>query len=99
MSFQVTVQRVVNIVEKRSHVLRPDVELERRFNDDQWYGGPRDYHDGRGYSDEGSYPASDQRCFDENPNFGSFRRNSPPHRSVGYALCACVVKKPKSDLC
>uniref|UniRef100_A0A3Q0R057 Periphilin-1 C-terminal domain-containing protein n=1 Tax=Amphilophus citrinellus TaxID=61819 RepID=A0A3Q0R057_AMPCI len=57
------------------------MELERRFNDDQWYGGPRDYHEGRGYSDEGGYSASDQRCFDENPNFGSFRRNSSPHRS------------------
>lgn len=80
---EVTVQRVVNIVEKRSHMPRPGVELDRRFNDDPWYGGPRDYHDGRGYSDDGSYPVTDQRCFDENLNFGNFRRNSSPHQSEG----------------
>ncbi|XP_044049211.1 periphilin-1-like isoform X2 [Siniperca chuatsi] len=82
-SREVTVRRVVNIVEKRSHMPRPGVEYDRCFNDDQWYGGPRNYPDTREYHGEGSYPPNDRRYFDENHNFGNFRRNSSAPRNEG----------------
>ncbi|XP_023256046.1 periphilin-1-like [Seriola lalandi dorsalis] len=75
---EVKVHRVVNIVERRSSMPRPGLEYDRGFNDDQWYGGPRNYQDARECHDESSYPPNDRRYFDENPNFGNFRRNSPP---------------------
>lgn len=80
VSFQVTVHRVVNIVEKRGPI--PRLEFDRGFNDDQWYGGPQNYQDARECHGEGSYPLNDRRYFDENPNFGGFRRNSSPPRNV-----------------
>ncbi|XP_067446383.1 periphilin-1 isoform X2 [Thunnus thynnus] len=83
---EVTVHRVVNIVEKRSSMPRPGLEFDRGFNDDQWYGGPQNYQDARECHGEGSYPHSDRRYFDENPNFGSFRRNSsPPRNEASYS--------------
>lgn len=82
MSFQVIVHRVVNIVEKRSPVPRQGVEFDRGLNDDQWYGGHRNYHDARECHGESSYPLSDRQYFDENPNYGSFRRNSSTPRNV-----------------
>ncbi|XP_045892558.1 periphilin-1-like [Micropterus dolomieu] len=78
-SREVTVHRVVNIVEKRSPMPRP---VDRGFNDDQWYGGPRKYPDAREYHDEGNYPLNDRRY--ENPNYGNFRRNSSPPRNEGF---------------
>eukprot|EP00064_Thunnus_orientalis_P010351 superscaffoldBa00001400_g10377 len=65
---------------------RPGLEFDRGFNDDQWYGGPQNYQDARECHGEGSYPHSDRRYFDENPNFGSFRRNSsPPRNEASYS--------------
>ncbi|KAI3371146.1 hypothetical protein L3Q82_023776, partial [Scortum barcoo] len=77
---EVTVHRVVNIVERRSPGPRQVVDYDRGHHDDQWYGGRRNYHDAREYHGESSYPPSD-RYFDENLNYGSFRRNSPPPRN------------------
>ncbi|XP_054476087.1 periphilin-1-like isoform X2 [Anoplopoma fimbria] len=74
-SREVTSHRVVNIVDKRSHMPRPHMEFERGFNDDQWYDGPRNYQDAREY-EEGSFPPNDRRYFDDNSH-GNFRRNTP----------------------
>ncbi|KAM4572587.1 uncharacterized protein PAE49_007703 [Odontesthes bonariensis] len=82
---EVTVHRIVNIVEKRSSMPRQGVEFERRFDDDQWYGGPRNYQDARGYHGEESY-LPNERHFEEKPSFSSFRRNSsPPRNGVPYS--------------
>ncbi|XP_051238378.1 periphilin-1 isoform X2 [Dicentrarchus labrax] len=85
-SREVTVHRVVNIVEKRSSIHRPGIEFDRGFNDGQWYGGPRNYQDSRECHDEGSYPPSDRRYFDDNTNF---RRNSSPSRNEGTYSQQC----------
>ncbi|XP_008274320.1 periphilin-1 [Stegastes partitus] len=53
---EVTVHRVVNIVEKRNPMPRQGLEFDRGFNDDSWYGSPRNYQDS--YQD--SYPDSYQ---------------------------------------
>ncbi|KAG8012794.1 Periphilin-1, partial [Nibea albiflora] len=83
-SFQVTVHRVVNIVEKRNPMSQSGMELDRGFNDDKLYGGPRGYQDVRDPHGEGSYPPNDHRFFDS-PNYGGFRRYSPPPRNVRQA--------------
>ncbi|XP_071389191.1 periphilin-1-like isoform X1 [Centroberyx affinis] len=75
---EVTVQRVVNIVEKRGSVTRPELEYDRGYDEDQWYGGSRTHQDAREYRGEGAYPSNDRGYTDDNPNFGSFRRNSSP---------------------
>lgn len=90
VSFQVTVHRVVNIVDKWSPMPRPGIESDRGFKDDQWYGGPRNYQDTRECHGEGSYQPSDRRYFDENPNFGNFRRNSSPPRNVRQDCYICL---------
>ncbi|XP_047247294.1 periphilin-1-like isoform X2 [Girardinichthys multiradiatus] len=79
---EVTVHRVVNIIEKRSPIPRPGMDVDRGY-DDQRYGGPRNYQSGRGYHSEDSYLPDDNQYYDENPNYGSYRRNSPPHRNDG----------------
>uniref|UniRef100_A0A667WBN8 Periphilin 1 n=1 Tax=Myripristis murdjan TaxID=586833 RepID=A0A667WBN8_9TELE len=56
---EMPVQRVVNIVEKRSMMTRPEVEYDRRYDDDQWYGGSRSSQDAREYRGEGTYSSSD----------------------------------------
>ncbi|XP_070829318.1 uncharacterized protein [Chaetodon trifascialis] len=71
---EVTVHRVVNIVEKRNPVSRPGIEFDRGFNDDQWYGGPRNYQDGREF---------DRRYFDDDPN--SYRNSSLPRNEGSYS--------------
>ncbi|XP_026221038.1 periphilin-1 [Anabas testudineus] len=78
---EVTVHRVVNIVEKRSAMSRPGLDYERGFHDEQCYGGARNYQDEREFHGEGNYPPNECRYYDENPNFGNFRRNSssPPN--------------------
>ncbi|KAM6936985.1 uncharacterized protein FYW49_020803 [Xenentodon cancila] len=78
---KVTLHRVVNVVEKRSSVPRSDLEFERGFAEDQWYGSPRSYQESRGYHNEDGYPPNDRRYFDEKPNYSSFRRNSSPPRN------------------
>ncbi|XP_053175660.1 periphilin-1 isoform X2 [Scomber japonicus] len=78
---EVTVHRVVNIVEKRSPVVRPGSEFDRGFNDDQWYDSPQNYQDARECHGESSYSHNEHRYFEENSNFGSFRRNSSPPRN------------------
>lgn len=77
---EVTVHRVVNIVEKRNPMPRHGMEFDRGYDDDQWYGGPRNYLSSREYHGEGFYPPSEHRYFEENP---IFRRNSSPPRNQG----------------
>lgn len=71
---------------------RTGMEFDRGFNEDSWYGSPRNYQDsyqdnyqeGRGHS-EGSYPPNDRRYFDDN-NFGNYRRHSsPPRNGASYS--------------
>ncbi|KAE8296087.1 Periphilin-1 [Larimichthys crocea] len=85
---EVTVHRVVNIVEKRNPMSQSGMELDRGFNDDKLYGGPRGYQDARDPHGESSYPPSD-RFFDDNPNYGSFRRYSSPPRNDGSYSQQC----------
>ncbi|XP_034390800.1 periphilin-1-like [Cyclopterus lumpus] len=73
-SREVTVHRVVNIVDRRSPIPRSHVEFDRGFNNEQWYGGPRNYHDTREFHGENSYPPNDRRYSDDNSH-GNFHRN------------------------
>ncbi|CAJ1056284.1 periphilin-1-like isoform X2 [Xyrichtys novacula] len=82
-SREVTVHRVVNIVEKRNSVPRQGFEFDRGFDEDQWYDDSHMYGDDRDYNAEYNYLPNDRRYFDDNPNFGSFRRNSSPPRNDG----------------
>ncbi|XP_029290108.1 periphilin-1 isoform X2 [Cottoperca gobio] len=79
-SREVTVHRVVNIVEKRNPMPRQNMEYAR---DDQWYGGTRNYQDAREDLGEGSYPTTDRQYFDEHSDFSNFRRNTSPPRNEG----------------
>ena len=83
--FQVKFERVVNIVEKRNPMPLLGLEYDRDFHDDQWYGCSRSYQDARECYAEASYPPYDFRYFDENPDYGSVRRNSSPPRNVRKA--------------
>ncbi|XP_037624352.1 periphilin-1-like isoform X2 [Sebastes umbrosus] len=74
-SREVTVHRVVNIVEKRP---RPAVEYDRGYDDDPWYGVPRHYHDAREYHAESSYSHDDRRYYEDNSH-DHYRRSSPQH--------------------
>lgn len=85
MTFQVTVHRVVNFVERRSPIPR---ESDRGFRDDQWYNGPQQYPNTREYHDDGCYPPSDRRYTDDSPYF---HRNSPFPRNVRQACYAWFV--------
>ncbi|XP_027891590.1 periphilin-1 isoform X1 [Xiphophorus couchianus] len=79
---EVIVHRVVNIIDKRNPMPRPGLEFDRGY-EDQRYGGPRNYQSGRGYHSEDGYQPDDSQYYDENLNYGSYRRNSPPHRNEG----------------
>ncbi|XP_017261502.1 periphilin-1 isoform X2 [Kryptolebias marmoratus] len=81
---EVTVHRVVNIVEKRNTpVPWQGSQYERGYDEDPHYGGPRNYSSARGYYKEDRFLPNDSRYFDENPNHENFRKNSPPHRNEG----------------
>ncbi|XP_020515412.2 periphilin-1 [Labrus bergylta] len=82
-SREVTVHRVVNIVDKRSQMPRPGFEFERGYDGDQWYGGRRNYQDDREYQGDCGYPPNDRRYYDDDGNFDNFRRKSPPPRNEG----------------
>ncbi|XP_056138225.1 periphilin-1-like [Lampris incognitus] len=79
-SREVTVQRFVNIVERRN-IVRPELDYDRRYCDDSWYGGPRNHQDQRGYRDGDGYGYKD-----ENPMYDNFNRNSsPPRKDDSYS--------------
>ncbi|XP_029992702.1 periphilin-1 [Sphaeramia orbicularis] len=83
-SREVTFHRVVNIVEKRTPTPLLGFEYDRRVSDDQWYDDPRNYQDSREFQEDGGYPSSDCRYFEnDNPSYGNFHRNSPPLRNDG----------------
>ncbi|XP_073328822.1 uncharacterized protein [Pagrus major] len=79
-SREVKVHRVVNIVEKRNPMPRPGVEYDRGYDDDQWYGGPRNYPGARESHGEDGYPPSDRRYYEDSH---SYRRSSPSPRNEG----------------
>ncbi|XP_026168007.1 periphilin-1 [Mastacembelus armatus] len=80
-SREVTVHRVVNIVERRSLVPLLRFDYDRDFHEDKRYHGTQNFQDRKEFPSEGNYPPTDRRYFDENPNYGSFRRNSSPSRN------------------
>ncbi|XP_024137980.1 periphilin-1 [Oryzias melastigma] len=80
---EVTVHRVVNIVEKRNLGPRPAMEYDRGFNDHSWYGGSQYYKDTQGYYTEDGYPPNDEQYFDEKPYYGSFGRSSSQQQIEG----------------
>ncbi|XP_074534651.1 uncharacterized protein LOC141797122 [Halichoeres trimaculatus] len=80
-SREVTVHRVVNIVDKRNSMPRPGFDYDRGFDEDQWYGGSHNYQDEREYHEDYGYPPNDRRYYEDNPTSGNFRRNSPPPRN------------------
>ncbi|XP_041652059.1 periphilin-1-like [Cheilinus undulatus] len=82
-SREVTVHRVVNIVDKRNPMPQPGYEYDRGYDDDQWYSEPHRYEEDREYHEDYGYPHSDRRYYDDNPNYGHFRRKSPPPRNDG----------------
>ncbi|CAN9498953.1 unnamed protein product [Ophioblennius macclurei] len=79
-------ERVVSIVDKRNHMPRPRPEYEGMYDEDPWYGAPRHYPDMRDYHEEDPYLHIDRHYYEGNPNFGNFRRNSPPHRELQEGL-------------
>ncbi|XP_037538951.1 periphilin-1 [Nematolebias whitei] len=82
-SREVTVHRVVNIVEKRGSAPWQGSEYERGYDDNQQHNDRSNYSSTRGYYREDHFPPYDSRYFDENPNYGSFHRNSSPQRNDG----------------
>lgn len=83
-SREVTFHRVVNIVEKRNPMPLLGFEYDRRVSDDQWYDDPRNYQDSGEFQEDGGYPSSNCRYFEnDNPSYGNFHRNSPPARNDG----------------
>lgn len=82
-SREVTVHRVVNIVEKRNPMSRPGYEFDRDYEDDQWYGDSHSYQNSREYRDGYGYPPNDQGYYDDDPHYDHFRRRSPPTRNDG----------------
>ncbi|XP_013876281.1 periphilin-1 isoform X2 [Austrofundulus limnaeus] len=80
---EVTVHRVVNIVEKRNPTSWQGPEYERGYDGDPYYGEPRYQSNARGYYAEDYFQPNDGQYFDENPDYDSFRRNSPPNRNEG----------------
>ncbi|XP_041853184.1 periphilin-1-like isoform X2 [Melanotaenia boesemani] len=87
---EVTAHRVVSIVEKRSSMPRPGLEFDRGCDDEQWYGGTRNYQESRGYHEDDCYTSN--RYFDEMPNYSSFRRNSSPPRNEASYSQQCYSK-------
>ncbi|XP_035498628.1 periphilin-1 [Scophthalmus maximus] len=99
-------RRVVNIVEKRSLVPRPELDYDGSLHDDQWYGGPRNYHNAREYHGEDSYPPSDAQEYygeddyppsdryypDETPNYGNYQRHSSPVQNEGPHSQQCYSR-------
>lgn len=67
---------------------RPVEGYDRGYDDDQWYGGPRNYQGARECHGEDGYPPSDRRYYEESH---SYRRNSPPPRNVRQSWNACFV--------
>ncbi|RVE71606.1 hypothetical protein OJAV_G00053410 [Oryzias javanicus] len=80
---EVTVHRVVNIVEKRNLGPRPDMEYDRGLHDHPWYGSPQHYRDTRGYYTVDGYPPNDEQYFDEKPYYGSFGRSASQQQIEG----------------
>lgn len=95
MSLQVTVHRVVNIVDRRNGLGQPrsGQDYDRGFMDDHSHGGSRIYQDSREYHNEGNYSQSDRRYYEDKHNFGgNFRRSSSPPRNVSHPLVSMFWK-------
>ncbi|XP_063760324.1 periphilin-1-like isoform X2 [Eleginops maclovinus] len=86
-SREVTVHRVVNIVEKGNTVPRTNMNYgSKSSNFSTWNDGPRNIQDSRGFHVEDSYRSNDRRYFDDSSNVGNFRRNtSPPRNEFHYS--------------
>ncbi|XP_054631199.1 periphilin-1-like isoform X3 [Dunckerocampus dactyliophorus] len=73
---EVTVHRVVNIVDRRS--AHPSsggaMSYDRGFDDDQWYNEGPNYHGETCHMEDDYLP---NRYYNENPNYGNVRRESP----------------------
>nr|XP_057943469.1 periphilin-1-like isoform X2 [Doryrhamphus excisus] len=81
---EVTVHRVVNIVDRRN--AHPSsggaMSYDRSFNEDQWYNDAPNYP-GEACRMEDDYMPN--RYYEENPNYGNGRRDSPPrHQELPY---------------
>ncbi|XP_061892011.1 periphilin-1-like [Entelurus aequoreus] len=83
---EVTLHRVVNIVERRNP--HPEAVAYDRAFDDPWYNDVPNYLDSPNYQEgpnfhgedrcvEDDYPPS--RYYDDNPNYGNVPSESPPH--------------------
>ncbi|KAL3045303.1 hypothetical protein OYC64_013547 [Pagothenia borchgrevinki] len=83
-SREVTVHRVVNIVEKGNSMPRTNVNYgSKSSNFSMWNDGPRNYQDSREFHGNDSYPPNDRRYFDDNSN-NNFRRNASPPRNEDH---------------
>ncbi|XP_058502137.1 periphilin-1-like isoform X2 [Solea solea] len=80
---EVTVHRLVSIVDERNQMPRQEADYDRRFQDNQWSSGTRNYRDSREFCEEGYYQFNETYC-DENPNYLSFLGNPPPPENEGH---------------
>lgn len=77
--FQVTVRRVVNVLERGASFHPPVENYDTGFEDDRWFDDDPMYT-GEECPRDNNYPS--ERYFNDNPNYVSFHRNSPPHHQV-----------------
>ncbi|XP_064785364.1 periphilin-1-like isoform X3 [Oncorhynchus masou masou] len=87
----VTYPRIVNAVERRMVVTRPEQDYDREFEyETNQYSGIRSYHDDdhRGHRSDRIHTGSDRGYHGDSTPIGSFRvRNSPPPRQEDYRDC------------
>ncbi|XP_020311959.1 uncharacterized protein LOC109867292 [Oncorhynchus kisutch] len=87
----VTYPRIVNAVERRTVVTRPEQDYDREFEyETNQYSGIRSYHDDdhRGHHSDRIHTGSDRGYHGDSTPIGSFRvRNSPPPRQEDYRDC------------
>ncbi|XP_061534005.1 periphilin-1-like [Phycodurus eques] len=75
-SREVTVHRVVNIVERTPPIHPARGDYNRGYEDGRWFDDDPGYHGEEFPRDDNYLP---DRYYDENPNYGNFNRNSSLH--------------------
>uniref|UniRef100_A0A1A8IE47 Periphilin-1 C-terminal domain-containing protein n=1 Tax=Nothobranchius kuhntae TaxID=321403 RepID=A0A1A8IE47_NOTKU len=83
---EVTVHRVINIVEKKPSVPWQAAEYEQGYDHDPHYSdpSPRNY-DTRRYHEEDSFLSNDYQYYEEHPDYSAFYRSDTPPRNEAYS--------------
>uniref|UniRef100_A0A3P8V0T5 Periphilin-1-like n=1 Tax=Cynoglossus semilaevis TaxID=244447 RepID=A0A3P8V0T5_CYNSE len=78
---EVTFHRVVNIVDRRHNMPVHGTGCNEHFQDQQWYGPPRNQHGSHNFYSEGCYESN---YFDDDPSYGNFFSSSTPSNEDHY---------------